>query len=478
MSEVESRYRQRLGRYTTAMRNEQPDQVPIRPFVAEFTGVYAGYTCQEMAHDYENAFAAARKCAADFDWDAVVPNMLATWTGMTQAMGLKYYMIPGIDVPANVGHQYREPAPEDAWMRPDEYDQLIEDPTGYLYNVWLPRVSRPLSPPGHPVTLAHNLSLVKGAMAMMHFFQAWGVQDERLRTEIGTVPAIAGMLRAPLDFIADKLRGYLGLVDDLFQRPDRVLAACEALMPHLAHFALATADPNKNVPIGFWMHRGCVPFINYDQFNNIFWPTLKPVIQELWAAGHQTLFYAEGNWDHHLEAFAELPDRSIVYHVDQGDIFHVHRVLGEKFCLSGGIPNYLLAFGTPDEVRQHCRKVIDGVARDGGYIVDASAIIQNDARVENIRAMTQAAREYGVYNRGHASGGEPPGAPKPLPNDARPSAFVPITAGRCAPGHCVPWHEARRQMPPIPGDEPLCQRIWESVDALAYMYVWWIAMAF
>ncbi len=90
MADMEQRYRQRLDRYTTAMRNEQPDRVPLRPFVAEFTGTYAGYTCQELAHDYENAFAAARKCAADFDWDAVVPNMLATWTGMTQAIGLSW----------------------------------------------------------------------------------------------------------------------------------------------------------------------------------------------------------------------------------------------------------------------------------------------------------------------------------------------------------------------------------------------------
>ena len=108
MTGIERRYQERLERYTTALRNEMPDRVPIRPFAAEFTGVYAGYTCQQLAHDYENAFAAVRKCAADFDWDAVVPNMLATWTGMTQAIGLKYYMTPGIDLPADVGH--REPA--------------------------------------------------------------------------------------------------------------------------------------------------------------------------------------------------------------------------------------------------------------------------------------------------------------------------------------------------------------------------------
>ena len=242
------------------------------------------------------------------------------------------------------------------------------------------------------MTFEHNLALIKGAMAMMQFFQAWGAQEQRLRDECGTPSAIAGMLRAPMDFIADKLRGYLGLVDDLYQQPEKVLAACEALMPYLTQFALATADPNKNVPIGFWMHRGCVPFISLDHFDNIFWPTLKPIVQELWAAGHQTLFYAEGNWDHHLEAFAELARSQHRVPRRSGRLFHAQRALGDKFCLSGGIPNYLLAFGTPDEVRQHARKVIDGVARDGGYIMDASAIVQNDAKVENIRAMTDAAR--------------------------------------------------------------------------------------
>ena len=47
----------------------------------------------------------------------------------------------GIEVPANVGHQYLEPSEEAAFMKADEYDALIEDPTGFLYNVWLPRVS-------------------------------------------------------------------------------------------------------------------------------------------------------------------------------------------------------------------------------------------------------------------------------------------------------------------------------------------------
>jgi uroporphyrinogen-III decarboxylase len=258
-------------------------------------------------------------------------------------------------------------------MKPDEYDQLIEDPTGFLFNVWLPRISSDVKPIGQPSSYRSNLSFLKGGMAMLSYFNAFAKQNELLRTQCGTVSAISGILKAPFDILADKLRGYIGLTMDLFERPKKVRAACEALMPHLLHVALSGADPDKNVPITIWMHRGCVPFVSHEHFNNLYWPTLKPIIEEIWAHGHQVLFYAEGSWDAHLQAFAELPDASIIYHVDRGDIFEVHQALGRKFCISGGVPNWLLAQGTSQEVRDCCKKIIDGVARDGGYIMDAGA---------------------------------------------------------------------------------------------------------
>lgn len=395
--DVEKLYAERMKRYTTAMQNGKADKIPIRPFVAEFTAVYAGYNCQQVSHDYNMAFEAAVKCARDFDWDAVVANMVYVWTGLTEQQGTKYYAVPGIDLDVNTGFQYREPPEGEAFMQVDEYDALCEDPTGFLYNVWLPRVSRDVVAPGEPNTFRNNTAFVKGGIAMLNYFSAFGPQVGRLANECGTVSAIAGMLKAPLDILADKLRGYIGLCHDLLERPEKVIAACEALMPHLTHVALSGADPDKNVPISIWMHRGCVPFISHADFKNIYWATLKPIIEEINRHGHQVLFYAEGNWDHHLDSFAELAEGSIVYHVDTGDIFKAHEKLGHKFCLSGGIPNYLLSYGTPDEVRDMCKKVIDGVAKDGGYIMDASAIIQNDAKVENVKALTDFTREYGVY---------------------------------------------------------------------------------
>ena len=181
--DTEQLYQQRLARYVTAMRNEKPDMIPIRPFVAEFTAKYAGYTCQEVTHDYGKAFDAAVQTAKDFGWDAVVPNMVYVWTGLAQAIGLRYYGIPGIHIPHATGFNYIEPPEDQAWMRADEYDALIDDPTGFLYNVWLPRVSTEVSKIGEPSTYRNNLSFVKGAMAMLQYFCAFGPQIDRLRKE-------------------------------------------------------------------------------------------------------------------------------------------------------------------------------------------------------------------------------------------------------------------------------------------------------
>jgi len=470
--DLEQLYAQRLHRYVTAMRNGTPDRVPLRPFAAEITARHAGFTCQEVTHDYRKAFEAVIRCCKDFDWDAVVPNMVYVWTGLTQAAGLRYYGIPGIDVGPDIGFQYREPEENDAFMKREEYDEFIDDPTRFLYETWLPRVSREISPAGVPATYRHNLSLVKGSMALLSYFSAFGPQIERMRRECGTVSSICGMLKAPLDVLADKFRGYIGLALDLKQIPDKVLEACRALMPHLGYIALTSADPQRAIPIPIWMHRGCVPFISYDHFDSIYWPTLRPIVEALWAQGNQVLFYAEGNWDAHLDRFAELPAGSIIYHIDRGDPDKVFRALGRKFCLSGGVPNALLTLGAPEQVRAHCRRLIETIGAEGGYIMDASAIMQNDATLENLKAMTGATLEYGVYRS--------PSAPTWNPPPAGATAGLPawVTSPKVPPGVCLPWEEKLRDLPPLSGDPAIPRRVWDDIEGLAYLYIWHLVLSF
>ena len=192
------------------------------------------------------------------------------------------------------------------------------------------------------------------------------------------------------------------------------------------------------------------------------------------------MFYAEGKWDYHLDDFATLPERSILYHVDHGDIFLAHQKLHHKFALSGGIPNVLLSYGKPDEVRAHCRKVIDGVAKDGGYIMDASAIMQDDTSIENLRALTDFTREYGVYSAGssqastasricaRATGGRFQARRNGESRRAAHQAGHLSSVGGEGQGTC-------RE---ITGDQDLVRRVWENVEALGNTYIWQLLLSF
>ena len=190
---------------------------------------------------------------------------------------------------------------------------------------------------------------------------------------------------------------------------------------------------------------------------------------------NQVLFYAEGKWDVHLERFAELPAGSIIYHIDRSDPVKVHRALGRKFCLSGGMPNALLAFGTPEQVRAHCRKLIETIGAEGGYIMDASAIMQNDATIENLKAMTEATLEYGIYRSPSSPGAVIPAEPA---GGAAPGLPAWVTAPKVSPGICRMWEEKRRELPPISGDAGLVERVWNDVEGLAYLYIWHVLLSF
>ncbi len=467
--DAREQYEERLTRYVTANYNEKPDRIPLRIFAEEFASKYCGYSNFEVAVRPELQFDVNRRFAVEAGTDAIQTNSVVNWFGMQKALGWDGITFPGIGIPADSVNQWTEPATEaDAFLKADEYDELIDDPTAFLVNKWMPRFTRHIKHPGEPSTFEQNVSLINGIMAYNHFFSMWGAKTGEL-IEAGVVPAVSSVLKAPLDILGDKLRGYINLCFDLNQRRDKVIEACEALMPHLASLVIGGADPSGQIPSIIWMHRGCVAFISHKDFDEIYWPTLKPIVEELWARGSQIIFYAEGNWDHHLEAFAELPEKSMIFHCDRTNIFKAHEVLGDKFCISGGIPNVLLAKGTPEEVKAECKKVIDAVARDGGYVMDASALIMNDAKVENVLAMVEFTREYGIYDSGVSTKTleELTGVPRPEPS----TRILGLDQKR-PPGVVFPWAEKRKELPGYIEDEALTQQVWEQVDGMGWGFCW------
>ena len=145
--------------------------------------------------------------------------------------------------------------------------------------------------------------------------------------------------------------------------------------------------------------------------------------------------------------------------------------------MSVRVPNVMLTYGSPDEVKACCRKLIETIGAEGGYLMDASAIIQNDARIENLKAMTDATLEYGVYRSASSPSAKLPSSP---PSPAGTTVGLPawVSAPKIRPGVCVRWEEKVRELPAISGDRALVRRVWEDVEGLAYLYIWHVLLSF
>jgi uroporphyrinogen-III decarboxylase len=66
-------------------------------------------------------------------------------------------------------------------------------------------------------------------------------------------------------------------------------------------------------------------------------------------------------------------------------------------CLLGIVPIFLLCGGTPDVVRDFFKIVIETAGKGGGYILSTGAGLQG-TKPENLKALIDAGREFGVYN--------------------------------------------------------------------------------
>jgi uroporphyrinogen decarboxylase len=63
-------------------------------------------------------------------------------------------------------------------------------------------------------------------------------------------------------------------------------------------------------------------------------------------------------------------------------------------CISTAGP---VSFGTPDEVRQDCRNILDIMMPGGGYCFAPTHQLQDNSPTENVLAMYETARDCGVY---------------------------------------------------------------------------------
>jgi uroporphyrinogen-III decarboxylase len=183
---------------------------------------------------------------------------------------------------------------------------------------------------------------------------------------------------------------------DMYQRPDKLQEAMERITPIVIDLAV-DATNISGCPVVFMpLHKGPAGFMSNKQFETFYWPTLRRVMMGLIEEGLVPLPFAEGDYMPRLEIIKDVPRGKVIWYFEAMDMAKAKKVLGNRACIAGNLPVSVLCTGTPQEVKEGCRKLIETCAPGGGYILTAAANI-NEGNPDNLRAMMEAAKEYGVY---------------------------------------------------------------------------------
>jgi uroporphyrinogen-III decarboxylase len=203
------------------------------------------------------------------------------------------------------------------------------------------------------------------------------------------------MSQAPFDMVGDFLRGTRGIMMDIFQRPDKLQQAMAKLVPVAISDAVNSANASGCPIIFIPLHKGTGGFMSNKQFEEFYWPTLREVMMGLINEGLIPLPFAEGNYEPRLEIIKDLPRSSTIWFFEHMDMAKAKKILGHT-CIAGNVPVTMMVTGKPAEVKERCRQLIEVCAPGSGYILTAGAWM-DIGNPDNLRAMMEAAKEYGVY---------------------------------------------------------------------------------
>jgi hypothetical protein len=411
--EIVDTYETREKRINDAIELRMPDRVPVTCSFYFFPARYYGYTVQQMMYDFDVAIDSHVRATLEFKPDlAQNPVGLLHLGPVLDVLDYRQMQWAGRQLAADTPFQFVE----GEYMRADEYDEFFDSPGDFTIRKYWPRIAGAFKAFGDLPPLTNFTSFIGfGSMGMfassemqqvletlkqagqeMARIGEYSARYEKRMVEEGYPTHKGGMASAPFDVLGDVLRGTKGLMLDMYRRPETVLRAVDMLLPLEIERAIATTKRANGRFVHIPLHKGLDGFMSPDQFKKFFWPTLKELVVAIANAGLIPYLFWEGDCTSRLDLIKDVPAGKALYRFEATDIFKAKDALKNRVCIRGNVPISLLATATPDDVRAYCKKVVEYVGEGGGLILDAAASV-TDARPENLHAMFEAAREYGLY---------------------------------------------------------------------------------
>lgn len=412
--EKKKAYQERAGLVADAIKiDANIKRVPIMPLTTFAPTMMAGLSGRQAMYDPAAAGKAYLDFCTTYEPDTAGAAPMLMYGPALETLKYNLYKWPGNGVAEDLSYQFIEKE----YMKDDAYDRLISDPTDFWLRYWIPKTHGALAPfadtppiygtmelpmmgpwlvsMGTPPMQAALKALMEAGKQCFDWINTMGAYLGQIM-DAGFPFGAGGATKAPFDVLSDSFRGTTPLMMDLYRRPEKVLEAVERLVKPMIDTGVGGAMANNNPIVFIPLHKGADGFMSDDQFKKFYWPTLKAVMYGLAEAGCVPACFVEGGYNQRLEYLAETSDIRSLYLFDRTDMAKANEVLGGKVCIAGGFPVSLILTGTPEQVEQETKKLIDTAATNKGYILSVGCAL-DEAKHETFKAFTAAGKKFGKY---------------------------------------------------------------------------------
>jgi len=245
--------------------------------------------------------------------------------------------------------------------------------------------------------LAKSIRALQKAGREMRKWQSRQAKFTKMILDMGFPQYIHGGAMPPYDLVSFSLRGMEGTMLDMHRQPDKLVELCEFILNRSLERPLPPPNESGYIRLFMTVTRGSDNFISKKQWDRFYWPTFRKLVHNLIERGGTPCIFFEGNCDSRMEYLLDFPKGKMLARLDTTDIFRAKEILKDHVCIEGNVPSTLLQTGTVQDVKDHCKKLIDVVGKGGGYMLSTRSSTDH-VKPENLKAMIEFTQEYGRYS--------------------------------------------------------------------------------
>jgi uroporphyrinogen decarboxylase len=205
----------------------------------------------------------------------------------------------------------------------------------------------------------------------------------------------SGFLHGPMD-VAAEVRGMTDLLLDFYRTPEAVHKLIDAATETCIAWAKAQFGASGGTMLHILVSDDVSSQIGRDHWQTFVEPYMKRLFESMpegVAGGIHNCTRSQQVLDLYPGVGATL----LQFGPDVDPAFAKEKV-GDRMCLLGNLASTgVLKEGSPEEVKDVCRQVLEKAAPGGGFILGSAGSIARYTPVENLEAMVRACEEYGSY---------------------------------------------------------------------------------